>query len=380
MGDDLKVAEIKSVQEGSHLILMMSGHWSTYGQLPAAEEAWQSFQELDGIDTIKPVLADGSPYDSSLASFLLELSRLDNDKRFEFDLNSLPDNLVSIVGIACQASHREEDLPVPDSRQGMVEGIGRAFLQQLKGSLEIATFTGEWTIALLRLFRGKAKIRWEDFWKIMKSVSTDALPIVALISFLVGVIISFLGAVTLKQFGAEFAVAYLVGFGILREMGAIMTGVIMAGRSGAAFAAQIGSMKINEEIDALKTIGISPIEFIVLPRLLALFIMMPILTLYSNVIGILSGWLVAEGMMGVPGPVFFAEMQKVLYIGDFLLGLFKAGVFGILVATAGCLRGLQSGSGADAVGVAATRAVVAGITLIVFSNAIIDWAAATLGI
>ena len=380
MGDDLKVAEIKSVQEGSHLILMMSGHWSTYGQLPAAEEAWQSFQELDGIDTIKPVLADGSSYDSSLASFLLELSRLDNDKRFEFDLNSLPDNLVSLVGIACQASHREEDLPVPDSRQGMVEGIGRAFLQQLKGSLEIATFTGEWTIDLLRLFRGKAKIRWEDFWKIMKSVSTDALPIVALISFLVGVIISFLGAVTLKQFGAEFAVAYLVGFGILREMGAIMTGVIMAGRSGAAFAAQIGSMKINEEIDALKTIGISPIEFIVLPRLLALFIMMPILTLYSNVIGILSGWLVAEGMMGVPGPVFFAEMQKVLYIGDFLLGLFKAGVFGILVATAGCLRGLQSGSGADAVGVAATRAVVAGITLIVFSNAIIDWAAATLGI
>lgn len=261
-----------------------------------------------------------------------------------------------------------------------LEEFGDYVKDHMSGAIKIATFTGEWVIAFGRLLKGDARIRWKDFWHILRTVSIDALPIVALISFLVGVIISFLGAVTLKQFGAEFAVAYLVGFGILREMGAIMTGVIMAGRTGAAFAAQIGSMKINEEIDALVTFGISPIDFIVLPRLLALFIMMPLLTIYSNVIGILSGWLVAEGLMGVPGPIFFKEMQLVIGLPDFLLGIFKAGVFGILVATAGCLRGLQSGSGADAVGVAATRAVVAGITLIIFSNAVIDWAAATIGI
>lgn len=380
MDDASLVAEIHPVAEGSRLILNLGGAWSTHGVLPDAASEWAAWLDLEGVRTIQPVLKEGSSCDSSLASFLVELSRLDAGGQIEFDLSSLPENLVNLVRIAQQSSQREEAEHTAGTRPGWIEAFGNLVIRQVRGSIEIATFTGEWTIALTRLLRGKAKIRWEDFWMIMKSVSTDALPIVALISFLVGVIISFLGAVTLKKFGAEFAVAYLVGFGILREMGAIMTGIIMAGRSGAAFAAQIGSMKINEEIDALKTIGISPIEFIVLPRLLALFIMMPILTLFSNVIGILSGWIVAEGLMGVPGPVFFSEMQSVLYIGDFLLGIFKACVFGILVATAGCLRGLQSGSGADAVGLAATRAVVAGITLIVFANAIIDWAAATLGI
>ncbi len=380
MADPLKVAAIEPDPRGSRMVLRLTGTWSTDGMLPDASESWESLRQYTDISTIEPVLDDGSSYDSSVASFLVELSRLDAENSYTFALDSLPGNLVKLIEIAHHASPKDEATTEHASKRSWLDDLGMQVIQPIKGSLEIATFTGQWTIALLRLFQGKAKIRWEDFWKIMKSVSADALPIVALISFLVGAIISFLGAVTLKQFGAEFAVSYLVGYGILREMGAIMTAVIMAGRSGAAFAAQIGSMKINEEIDALKTIGISPIEFIVLPRLIALFVMMPVLTLYSNVIGILSGWVVAEGLMGVPGPVFFTEMQSVLYIGDFLLGMFKAGVFGILVATAGCLRGLQSGSGSDAVGIAATRAVVAGITLIVFSNAIIDWAAATLGV
>ncbi len=380
MDDSGKVAGIELSMEDSWLELRFSGDWSIHGILPEIAEIIPSIELSESILGIRPLLNDAIEFDSSLASFIFQVSREANSRGLKLDYSPLPSNLLKLIELGQQVVQAGDSVSSEVKSKNWIEEFGEISVRYIEGTLEIATFTGDWVIALSRLLRGKAKIRWDDFWQIMKSVSVDALPIVALISFLIGVIIAFLGAVTLKQFGAEFAVAYLVGFGILREMGAIMTGIIMAGRSGAAFAAQIGSMKINEEIDALKTLGISPIEFIVLPRLLALVIMMPLLTLFSNVIGILSGWLVAEGLMGVPGPVFFVEMQSVLYIGDFLLGLFKACVFGVLVATAGCLRGLQSGTGADAVGVAATRAVVAGITLIVFSNALIDWAAATIGI
>jgi phospholipid/cholesterol/gamma-HCH transport system permease protein len=359
-------ASIQLDSKGPERILRINGSWTVHSELPDAGEVEHIHKETD--------------YDSTLASYLFRITRLADQTGTELDLSALPERLSKLIKLASRVPELPGKSEPVQPTPHWIEDFGRFSQKKLSGTVAIATFTGEWVLALMRLFRGQARIRPKDFWQITKSVSVDALPIVALISFLVGVIISFLGAVTLKQFGAEFAVAYLVGFGILREMGAIMTGIIMAGRTGAAFAAQIGSMKINEEIDALKTLGISPIDFIVLPRLLALFVMMPLLTLFANVIGILSGWLVAEGLMGVPGPVFFSEMQSVIYIGDFLLGMFKSCVFGILVATAGCLRGLQSGSGADAVGVAATRAVVAGITLIIFANAVIDWAAATLGI
>ncbi len=366
--------------EPERIVIRMSGHWSVHSKLPSAQELIREIQEAESSLPVVFDLDKESTYDTVLASFLYRLVDASEDSGRAIELKGLPDRLLRLLELGRKVPLKEDAKKEQGPRRSFVEEIGHITLNYWNGALAIATFTGEWLIAIGNLLRGRATIRWKDFWHILRTVSVDALPIVALISFLVGVIISFLGAVTLKQFGAEFAVAYLVGFGILREMGAIMTGIIMAGRTGAAFAAQIGSMKVNEEIDALKTLGISPIEFIVLPRLLALFIMMPLLTLYSNVIGILSGWIVAEGLMGVPGPVYFSEMQYIVGMEDFLLGIFKACVFGILVSTAGCLRGLQSGSGADAVGVAATRAVVAGITLIVFSNAVIDWAAATLGI
>ncbi|NBD38375.1 MAG: hypothetical protein GVY10_07400 [Verrucomicrobia bacterium] len=241
-------------------------------------------------------------------------------------------------------------------------------------------FTGDWVLSLCRLFSRQSVFSGREFARVFRTVTTDALPIVSAISFLVGLIISFLGAVVLRRFGAEFAVAYLVGFGMLREMGAVMTGIIMAGRTGAAFAAHLGSMKVNEEIDALTTFGIPPIDYLVIPRLLAMVIALPLLTLYANVVGILSGCLVATAMMEVPANLYFQEMQAILGPEDFLLGMVKALVFGVLIGTSGCLRGLQCGSGANAVGVAATRAVVTGITLIILANAIIDWVAASFGV
>ncbi len=261
-----------------------------------------------------------------------------------------------------------------------IAGLGAAATASTSGAIDVMRFTGDWVLSLCRLMCRQSVFPWREFGRVFRSVTTNALPIVSAISFLVGLIISFLGSVVLRRFGAEFAVAYLVGFGMLREMGAVMTGIIMAGRTGAAFAAHLGSMKVNEEIDALTTFGIPPIDYLVLPRLLAMAIAMPLLTLYANIVGILSGCLVSGTMMNVPPNLYFNEMQAILGAEDFFLGLFKALIFGVLVGTSGCLRGLQCGSGADAVGFAATRAVVTGITLIILANAIIDWVAASFGI
>jgi phospholipid/cholesterol/gamma-HCH transport system permease protein len=191
-----------------------------------------------------------------------------------------------------------------------------------------------------------------------------------------GLVVAFLGAVVLQRFGANYYISHLVGYGILRELGALMTGIILAGRTGAAFAAEIGSMKVSEEIDAFKTLGISPIDFLVLPRLLALFFMTPLLVIYANVVGLASGMLVSNLMLDVPVMIFLTGMLEAVSMSDFYIGLIKAVVFGKLVAVSGCLRGMQSGNSADAVGSATTSAVVTGLTLIIFFNAVIDWVAA----
>jgi len=192
------------------------------------------------------------------------------------------------------------------------------------------------------------------------------------VSFLVGLILAFIGAIQLQQFGAQIFVADLVGLGMAREMGAMMTAIIMAGRTGASFAAQLGTMTANEEVDALKTMGISPIEFLVLPRLLALTLMMPLLSLYSNLMGIVGGAVVGVGMLDLGVVSYFDETRNALSLSDFGAGLIKAVVYGSLVAFSGCLRGMQCGRSASAVGAATTSAVVTSIVLIVIASGIIN--------
>jgi phospholipid/cholesterol/gamma-HCH transport system permease protein len=199
----------------------------------------------------------------------------------------------------------------------------------------------------------------------MQQAGAEALPIITLISFLVGVIMAFVGAVQLQKFGAAIYVADLVGIAVVREMGAMMTGIVMAGRTGAAFAAQLGTMKVTQEIDALTTMGIAPMEFLVLPRALALCLMMPLLCLYSDLVGIVGGAAIATGMLGLSLPVYFTELFQAVTLTDLAGGIFKASVYGVLIAIAGCLRGMESGSSASAVGDAATSAVVTGIVLII---------------
>ncbi|PSQ74132.1 MAG: ABC transporter permease, partial [Bacteroidetes bacterium QH_9_64_21] len=191
-------------------------------------------------------------------------------------------------------------------------------------------------------------------------------------------IISFLGAVVLRRFGADYFVSYLVSYGMLREMGALMTAIIMTGRTGAAFAAELGSMKVGEEIDALETFGISPIDFLVTPRVLAVILALPLLTIYADVLGILGGMSVAVTMLDLSVTQFFTGLLEPVVLSDALVGLFKAVVYGSIIGVAGCMRGLQTGDDASAVGNATTSAVVTGIILIVLANAVIDWGAALL--
>jgi phospholipid/cholesterol/gamma-HCH transport system permease protein len=242
------------------------------------------------------------------------------------------------------------------------------------------TFGGTVALSLASLMLGRVRMRWREFWVVVQSNSSGALPIVTLIALLVGVIVAFLGVVVLKRFGAGYYVSYLSGYGMLREMGALMTGIIMAGRTGAGFAAELGSMKITEEIDAYTTLGISPIDHLVLPRVLGLFVMMPLLVIYADFVGIAGGMIVAIALLDLTPTQFTTGLLTAVTLSDALLGVFKATVFGALIGIVGCMKGLQAGSDAGAVGRAATSAVVMGITLVIFANAIIDWLAALLQI
>jgi phospholipid/cholesterol/gamma-HCH transport system permease protein len=227
---------------------------------------------------------------------------------------------------------------------------------------------------------GKASYRRSDLSLFIQQCGADALAIVSLISFLVGLILAFVGAIQLELFGAQLYVANLVGIAMVRVMGAIMTGIIITGRTGASYAAQLGTMQVNEEIDALTTMGISPMEFLVLPRMLALVLMMPLLCLYADLVGILGGAVVGVGMLDIGLVEYYVQTQSAVSLTQVWIGLFHSAVFGILIALAGCLRGMQCGRSASAVGDATTSAVVLGITSIIVATAIITVICNVIGI
>jgi phospholipid/cholesterol/gamma-HCH transport system permease protein len=357
--------------EAGALTLALSGDFAMSGAFPDLTSASAALEA--GASSLRYV-ADGlGKWDGGLVAALHSLERKAAEKSCGIDRAGLPEKLRSMLEMAGENVRASEAVVVVDHDPFSKVGVRTQIVW--RDFLDFLDFSGMATITFFDMLRGRTKMRWRDFWATMQSVSVDALAIVSLISFLVGLIIAFLGAVVLRRFGAQFAIAYLVGYGVLREMGAIMTGVIMAGRTGAAFAAELGSMKVNEEIDALKTMGISPMEFLVLPRLVTLVLMMPLLTVFADVIGVFGGYLVAVVMMGVPSEQFLTGLDFVAAPKDFLLGIFKGMVFGVLIATSGCLRGLQCSRSADGVGIAATRAVVLGITLIIFANAVIDFVA-----
>jgi phospholipid/cholesterol/gamma-HCH transport system permease protein len=243
--------------------------------------------------------------------------------------------------------------------------VGMAVIDARQPALDMFSFIGQITVSVGKLARGQARYRTQDLMLLIQQAGAQALGIITLISVLVGMIFAFVGAVQLEQFGAAIYVADLVGIAMVREMGAMMTAIVMAGRTGAAFAAQLGSMKVNQEIDALKTMGISELEFLVLPRMIALCLMMPLLCLYADVLGMLGGAVVGVGMLKLPALVYYHETARAVHVSDLIGGVFKASVYGVLVAVSGCMRGMQCGNSSSAVGEAATSAVVTGIVFII---------------
>jgi len=261
--------------------------------------------------------------------------------------------------------------PASGARPGFVSRIGMAALEVAAGARAMIAFIGEATLSFGRLLRGRARFKPADLWLTVQQCGADALPIVSLISFLVGLILAFVGFMQLRQFGAEIFVADLVGIAMARDIGAIMAAIVMAGRTGAAFAAQLGTMQVNEEIDALRTFGVPPIDFLVLPRMLALMAMLPLLTLYADILGILGGAVVGVMEPTITFTQYWQQTVAAVTLVDFAGGLAKSVVYGVLVALAGCLRGMACGRSAAAVGDATTSAVVTGIISIVVACALL---------
>jgi phospholipid/cholesterol/gamma-HCH transport system permease protein len=252
-----------------------------------------------------------------------------------------------------------------------IELIGRSLLAAKVELKNLVAFLGDLIQSAFSLIKGTGRFRFFDLMTYIQDCGPGSLPIVSLISFLVGLILAFVGALQLSLFGAQMYLADLVGLGMTREMGALMVGIIMAGRTGASYAAQIGTMNVNSEIDALKTMGFNPMEFLVMPRMLALILVMPLLCLYADFMGMLGGAAVAIGLFDISSTEYWTRTELAVQFKDVLVGLFKASIFGILIAYSGCLRGMQCGRSASAVGDAATSAVVTGIILIVISDSLI---------
>ena len=351
-------------RDDATLVVRLSGTWRLQGGLPSASLLNHQFQSAAHVRSIAFDAGELISWDSSVLTFLIEVSDLCRQRGISVDRAGLPAGVRRLLSLA-EAVPEKKGARKEEAEISFLQRVGISAIGASDSLGEMLKFLGEMSVTFVRLFRMKARFRPVDLFVLIQQCGAQALPIVTLISFLVGVILAFVGAVQLKQFGAQIYVADLVGIAIVHEMGAMMTGIIMAGRTGAAFAAQLGTMKVTQEIDALTTMGFSPLEFLVLPRVIALVLMMPLLCLYADFVGVLGGAAIGVGMLDLSWTTYFRETSNAIDLADVFGGVFKSSVYGVLIALAGCLRGIQCGNSSSAVGDAATSAVVTGIVAIV---------------
>jgi phospholipid/cholesterol/gamma-HCH transport system permease protein len=351
------------------VLLEIAGDWLARAGLPGIGAVETELSASGGAKALEFNTTALGRWNSGLISFLLKCYSLCEANKLEFRANTLPEDVGKLIGLA-QAVPEKKDAVRTVRRPGFLEGLGQSGIDGWAGARGIVTFTGENVLALVSLLRGRAQYRWSDAFLVMQECGPQALGIVALINFLIGLILAFVGATQLAAFGASIYVADLVAIATVREMGCIMTGIIICGRTGAAFAAQLGTMKVNQEIEAFQTFGISPVEFLVLPRMVALIAMMPLLCLFADLISISGGFLISSMMLNITPALYLHRTVEAITLTSFLLGVFKGTYFGVLIALTGCLRGIQCGSNAAAVGQATTSAVVTGITAIIASDGI----------
>lgn len=350
----------------SDLTLTFTGDFLMTEQRPEVESITKDF--TPELKTVSCAGESLTKWDSTLLTFLMGIQDECNAKNVTFQVTGMPEGVQRLLALA-RAIPERPGTRREITRSSFLEKTGLATQRMHKGSESMLAFVGETSLSFGRLLRGNARFSKADLWVHMEDCGPNSLGIITVISLLVGAILAFVGAVQLSMFGAQVFVANLVGLGMIMEMGALMTGIILAGRTGAAFAAQLGTMQVNEEIDALQTMGIPPIDNLVLPRMLALIILSPLLVIYANTIGIFGGALVGIFYLDIPIQVFVERTFQ--YVNPWLVaqGLIKGSTFGLLVAFSGCLRGMQCGRSASEVGNAATRAVVTSLLLIVIADA-----------
>ena len=346
------------------LQVRFSGAWRLRGGFPSASLLQRELELVPMVKNIAFESKELSSWDSSVLAFLVEVSDLCRKRGIDMDRTSLPSGLRRLLELA-EAVPEKKGARKDEVEISFLERVGNSAIGAGSSLGEMLRFLGEMTLTFIKLFRMKVRFRAVDLTLLIQQSGAQALPIVTLISFLVGVILAFVGAVQLKQFGAQIYVADLVGIAMIREMGAMMTGIIMAGRTGAAFAAQLGTMKVTQEIDAFTTMGFSPLEFLVLPRVIALVLMMPLLCLYSDFVGVLGGAAIGVGMLNLSWTTYFRKTSNTISLMDVFDKVFKSSIYDMLIALSDCLRGIQCGNSSSAVGDAATSAVVTGIVAIV---------------
>ena len=348
------------------LLVRLSGN---YCEVSAPPSAIAIRQALDQSPHSKSLLFESeglTGWDSRLVVFIRNCLELCRERQVEFRDDGLPEGMRRLLRLARTAPGRTGRHDADES--SFFEMVGESALGAWGGTVAMFTFLGECLMAFGNLLRRRASFRWSDTLLIVQQCGPQALAIVTLVNFLVGLILAFVGAIQLMKFGASVYVADLVGIASVREMACMMTGIILCGRTGAAFAAQLGTMKVNEEISALETFGVPPIEFLVLPRMLALMLVMPFLCAFADFICIAGGFVVSVSMLNVAPTEYLSRTANAIELKSFLLGIGKGSFFGFLVAYSGCMRGMQSGHSAAAVGEATTRAVVTGITAIIASD------------
>jgi phospholipid/cholesterol/gamma-HCH transport system permease protein len=352
----------------------LAGGWRAAAPLPLPDAAW-----LGNCTALRFVCHELGDWDSSLLAFVLQLAKAAEQNNCRLDTSGLPPGLTRLLQLAQAVPAKVQ----PDEvlhEDGVLEYVGNVTLATWWRIPQNLNFIGDLTKSLGRFLTGKARYQRADLLLFIEDAGPRALPIVSLISFLVGTILAYMGAAQLTLLGAQIYIADLVGIGMVREIAALMTGIILAGRTGAAYAAQLGTMQVNEEIDALRTFGLPVSDFLVLPRFLALVVMAPLLTLYAGVVGVAAGMLIATTVFDVGAFAYFNQTVTALTLTHFAVGMIKGTVYGALVALAGCLCGMRCGRSAQGVGDATTAAVVLGILLITISASVLTIIFQQLGI
>jgi phospholipid/cholesterol/gamma-HCH transport system permease protein len=350
--------------EGETLVVRLSGEW----RVTAARPGWKEVLATSQPKVVRLVGGELGTWDSALALFWRDVELWCRTNAVGFAAEGLPVAAGDLARLLENSAAKTVKPPrgLPD----LFAAVGLASHGLWREGKEIAGLVGDCVYSAGRFARRPQKFRWRDCLIEMQQCGAMALPIVGLVSFIVGVILAYQAAMQLRQYGADIFVADLVGLSVVREMGSLMAAMVLAGRTGAAFAATLGNMKANEEIDALETLGISPVDFLVMPRIVALGVMTPLLALYANAIGILGGMAVGAGVLDIPPSAYWVETKSFIDLSDVSTGLLKSLVYGGLIGVAGCLRGLQAERSAAGVGRAATSAVVTSIVLLAVTDGI----------